>query len=84
MDTGDIVLATIERPNPERPDAGDRLIVAVREYEGKRYVDLRVHFMAEDGAFRPTKKGVTVRRRELEEVGKALQQAARVLGEGGR
>ncbi|MCL2725786.1 MAG: transcriptional coactivator p15/PC4 family protein [Polyangiaceae bacterium] len=43
----------------------EQLIMALREYEGCRYLDIHVYFRANDGAWRPIKKGVTVRLSEL-------------------
>jgi hypothetical protein len=76
--SGDIVLVSIERSE------ADKLVLAVREYAGKRYLDARVHFRGEDGEWRPTKKGVTFRRGELDRIAKGLEQAAAILREQSR
>lgn len=34
--------------------------VRQREYEGRRFVDVRVHYPGDDGELRPTRQGVTV------------------------
>jgi hypothetical protein len=39
----------------------ERYHFSIREYEGHRFVDIRLHFQADDGqTWPPTKKGVTV------------------------
>lgn len=58
----------------------DLLRLAMREYEGKRYIDLRVWFIAPDGAWKPTGKGTTIRPKELARAVAALERAARDLG----
>lgn len=74
-------LATIERGDREHPE---QLRVSLDEFtsnDGKRhrYVSIRVWFEASDGEWRPTKKGTTIRRKELEAAAKALEQAVDVI-----
>ncbi len=42
-----------------RGDAG-RTVARIGTYHGRRYVDLRRFFRAEDGSWLPTKQGVTL------------------------
>lgn len=37
----------------------DKIIVSLKEYKGRKYVDVRTYFQADDGNYLPTKKGVT-------------------------
>ena len=47
--------------------------VSTREYKGVQYVDLRVFFKdKQSGEYRPTKKGLTVKRDQIHEVAKAV------------
>jgi transcriptional coactivator p15 (PC4) len=54
----DVQLATFERGK------GERLAILWREYEGFHFVDIRVQF-EKDGQWLPTKKGITVKLREI-------------------
>lgn len=65
----DVVLVALDRSPTER------LAVLWREYEGHHFVDLRVQFKANDGRWLPTKKGVTVKVREIWNVADALAKA---------
>ena len=65
----DIELVTFERRG------GERLAVMWREYEGHHFVDLRIQFKTEDGEWKPTKKGVTIKVHELWNAGDAIAKA---------
>ncbi len=54
---------------------GEELRVSLDEYQGRAYVGLRVWAMGLDGAWWPTKRGCSVRVRELAEVAQALMRA---------
>lgn len=77
-------LCTVARPGRGgKPD--EELRVSLDEYEGHRYLSLRVWTRGQDGdggepVWFPTKRGVTVRARELLEVARAVVGAARRLG----
>lgn len=76
MSGADVQIATFERGETER------LCVALREYQGHHFIDVRVQFRAEDGEWRPTKKGITIKMRELhlfsDAIGKACELAKAV------
>ena len=57
----------------EKNDA-EQIHVRLAENSGRRYVDLRVHFRADDGDWRPTKKGVTLNPIKLPELITGLQR----------
>jgi hypothetical protein len=38
----------------------DKIIIAVKEFKGKEYVDIRTHFENDEGDWIPTKKGITL------------------------
>ena len=47
--------------------------ISTREYKGVSYVDLRVFFKdKQSGEYRPTKKGLTVKKDQIHEVAKAV------------
>ena len=53
----------------------DKIIVAVREFKGKEYVDIRTHFENNDGDWIPTKKGITLSPDSLDDMIELLQSA---------
>lgn len=68
------------------PRGDDELRVGLDEFvspEGKvsRYVSVRLWFVDGEGAWRPTRKGITVRRAELAEVRDALDRAIDAIDE---
>jgi hypothetical protein len=62
----------------------DELVVAMREYEGHAYLDVRVYFRAEDGQQRPTRKGVTIKLNELHVFSDAIAKAVEIAERGRR
>ena len=64
-----------------RGDGAERLQVAVKEYQGKPFVDVRLWWRTDDGRYLPGKKGLSIRVRELHEVVRALGDAERQLGQ---
>lgn len=74
-------LATCERKNGDR---AEELRVSLDEFQtedGKRhrYVSARLWCRAQNDEWRPTKKGTTFRRRELEQVASALAKAVELI-----
>ncbi|MGD9580414.1 MAG: transcriptional coactivator p15/PC4 family protein [Vampirovibrionia bacterium] len=68
------LLAAIER------NATEELQIAINEYKGKQYVDLRIFYTNDDGdSWNPTKKGVTVAPDKIDEVMDALAKAKEEL-----
>ncbi|MCL9851189.1 transcriptional coactivator p15/PC4 family protein [Ralstonia solanacearum P673] len=64
-------------------NARERLRIHVKEYKGLTYVDLRVWFVAEDGEYVPSSKGVMLKPGHVVEVAQGLllaSQAADVKG----
>lgn len=72
-------LLTIPRQGGRGKPATELRIV-LDDYEGHKFLSLRVWEQGADRNFYPTPKGVTVRSRELYEVIRALCGAARTLG----
>lgn len=63
----------------ERSD-GTELHLDLCEFNGHPYVNVRVFFRGEDGAWYPTRKGVSLRLRELGRVAATLGELARFTG----
>jgi len=59
-------------------DKGNQEIVraSVSDFAGKRRADLRVFFQTEDGAWHPTKRGVSLTVDMIEELQKAVDKLA--------
>lgn len=59
----------------------EELQIAISEYKGKKYVDIRIFYTTDEGDnWNPTKKGVTVPPDKIEEVKTALAKAQVELG----
>jgi hypothetical protein len=46
----------------------ERLVVESSEYKGHNLVSLRIYFLSDTNEWLPTKKGVTFKREQLDEV----------------
>jgi len=61
----------------------DKIIVTVKEFKGKTYVDIRTYFENDQGEMMPTKKGVSLTPENLDEIIILLQSAKKeVAGQG--
>ena len=64
------MLATIPR------SATEQMQIAIKEYKGKSYLDMRIFYTTDDGAsWLPTKKGVTCSPENLELLKDAIDEA---------
>ncbi len=52
----------------------EKLVIEDTEYRGHNLVSLRIYFLSDEEKWLPTKKGVTFRREQLDEVLDALQK----------
>ena len=52
----------------------EKLIIEDSEYKGRELVSLRIYFLSKEEEWLPTKKGVTFRRDQLDEVLEMLQK----------
>ncbi len=52
----------------------ERVRVAINEFSGKNLLDIRSYYQAEDGEWRPTKKGVSLSVDKLEELQNSLSK----------
>jgi hypothetical protein len=57
----------------------DKIIVTVKEFKGKTYVDVRNFFENDDGEMIPTKKGVSLTPENLDELIHLLTEAKKKL-----
>ena len=58
--------AITEDPTEGAIPLGKNRFVAVREFKGKQYLDIREYFMNSNGQLQPGKKGVTLKRPQWE------------------
>ncbi len=64
------LIATIDRSDRER------LQIAINEYKGRSYLDMRIFFTTDGGEnWRPTQKGVTCAPEGLETLRDAVEEA---------
>ena len=64
------MLGTIQR------SATEQMQIAIKEYRGKSYLDMRIFYTTNDGAdWIPTKKGVTCSPENLEILKDAIEEA---------
>ena len=59
----------------------EQLQIALNEFKGKKYLDLRIHYTTDDGnSWLPTKKGVTIAPDQLPLLADAVQTAMAEFG----
>lgn len=69
------ILANIPR------SATEEIQIAINEYKGKQYLDLRVYYTTDDGLnWNPTKKGVTFSPDRLIDLKTAIETAIKEFG----
>ena len=56
-------------------NAGEKVITSFSVFKGKKLVNLRVYYQAGDG-WRPTRKGLTLRREMIPDLKEAIDKAA--------
>lgn len=52
----------------------ERIRIARSEFKGKELIDIRQYYQAEDGEWRPTKKGINLTFEKFEELKNAFDQ----------
>lgn len=57
----------------------DIVRVALTEFRKRQYIEIRTYYMADDGEWKPTKKGITLNPDLMTEVHKALGEALEEL-----
>jgi len=59
----------------------DKIIIALKEFKGKEYIDIRTHFENDDGDWIPTKKGITLSPDSLDEMIDVLRSAKKKVAD---
>jgi len=59
----------------------EKIRVSIEEFRGHRFIDCRVYFADDAGAWHPTKKGIALNSECISDVIQALQQANKALAE---
>jgi hypothetical protein len=57
----------------------DKIIVTVKEFKGKQYIDLRTYFENDQGEWIPTKKGISLTPDNLDDMIGFLQEAKKAV-----
>ncbi len=57
----------------------DIVRVALTEFRKRQYIEIRTYYMAEDGEWKPTRKGITLNPDLMREVHQALGKALEEL-----
>ncbi len=60
----------------------DKIIITVKEFKGKTYVDVRNYFENDEGEMVPTKKGISLTPENLDELIQLLGEAKKNLPPG--
>jgi hypothetical protein len=58
----------------------ERIRVSISEYRGYTFLDVRVYYEDDSGEWRPTKKGITVSKDNIESLIKLLNEGKKKLG----
>jgi hypothetical protein len=53
----------------------DKIIIAIKEFKGREYVDVRTYFVNDEGEWIPTKKGITFSPETIDDAIRYLQEA---------
>jgi len=57
-------------------NTGQKVVIQLREFKGKKLIDVRVLYLSEDGSWRPTPKGICLRRELIHELKQGIDKAA--------
>lgn len=58
----------------------ERIRVSIERYRGSTFCDIRVYFEAENGEWRPTRKGISLGKGSIDGVMEGLKTAREKLG----
>ena len=61
----------------------DKIIITVKEFKGKQYIDLRTYFENDQGEWIPTKKGISLTPDNLDDMIGFLQEAKKAVPDKG-
>tara|TARA_R110000824_G_scaffold266063_3_gene455042 strand:+ start:5160 stop:5375 length:216 start_codon:yes stop_codon:yes gene_type:complete len=51
-----------------KKNSKEKFIVSINEYEGHKYIDVRVYYQDREGEYKPTKKGIALSPKVVKEV----------------
>ncbi|MBZ0191069.1 MAG: transcriptional coactivator p15/PC4 family protein [Candidatus Kuenenia stuttgartiensis] len=64
----DVILGEIQKSDREK------IVVSLKQYQGHKYVDLRIHFKTDTGGWHFTKKGITLNPAKVKDLMVMLQK----------
>ncbi|GJQ48032.1 MAG: hypothetical protein HKUEN01_04180 [Candidatus Kuenenia stuttgartiensis] len=64
----DVILGEIQKSDREK------IVVSLKQYQGHKYVDLRIHFKTDTGDWHFTKKGITLNPAKVKDLMVMLQK----------
>ncbi len=70
----------MEKNYAEIEKGEDLVRVSLTEFKGRQYVEIRTYYMADDGEWKPTRKGITLAPDLMKQVSDALNSALEDLG----
>ncbi len=70
----------MEKNYAEIEKGEDLVRVSLTEFKGRQYVEIRTYYMADDGEWKPTRKGITLAPDLMKQVSDALNTALEELG----
>lgn len=71
----------MEKNYAEIEKGEDLVKVSLTEFKGRQYVEIRTYYMADDGEWKPTRKGITLPPDLMKKVNSALSKALDELGD---
>jgi hypothetical protein len=69
----------LEKNFAEIEKGEDLVRVSLTEFKGRQYVEVRTYYMADDGEWKPTRKGITLAPELMRKVSAALNSALEEL-----
>ena len=71
----------LEKNYAEIEKGEDLVKVSLTEFKGRQYIEVRTYYMADDGEWKPTRKGITLAPDLMKKVNSALTKALDELGD---
>ena len=65
-------------------NTGQKVVVQLREFKGKKLIDLRVFYLNEGGSWRPTPKGISLRPELIGELKRGVDKLEACVEGGGQ
>ena len=65
-----------------KKNANETVMVKFSEFKGKKLIDIRVFYLSEDGSWKPTAKGICLRRELISELKEAINKAEACVEDG--